>query len=390
MIPEFDQRGFLPHGVWHCTGTQFMERFVSIDTRKKFSKSILNVLDFAAYQGASSVLVGGSFITNKQDPSDFDCVILFRNAKQIPIRRDSLDIAGKAIDIFFASEDHPEIVKSFLKMFTMNRFDEPVGAVSIDLLRGEQSLWDITWEPDEELLEVVKRVYIDRHFVDKIDREKLLVTIHGISSYAEWNAEVTLIASANGWMVAPFHYGYVQPDVFLRKASRQAILDQFRDFLATITLMFGPRDVSVLAHSLGTYIACSYLLGFDYPPTPFDTLILTGAIVNEEMDLDKFNGKAALIVNEMAPNDEWVEWAKTANFGRDKLFGYAGTRGFSKPTPRLLEYNSDIFTHSNVIRRDIVAQRWMPILESNIGAVRREWQQDIINKHAKRSRETKR
>src|ERR1700733_2480653 len=300
MIPEFDQRGFLPHGVWRCTGKQFIERFISTDSREQFSKSILNVLDFAAHEGASSVLVGGSFVTDKPDPSDVDCVILFRNEKQIPARRESLDIGGKAIDIFFTSEDHPEIVKSFLKMFATNRFDEPVGVISIDLLREGQSLWDITWEPDEGTLEVVRRVYIDRHFVDKIDRGKLLVTIHGIRSHAEWNAEVTLIASANGWMVAPFHYGFVQPDVFLKKTQRQAILDQFRDYLATITLMFGPRDVSLLAHSFGTYIACSYLLGFDYPPTSFDTLILTGAVLNEDMDLDKFNGKAATIVNEMA------------------------------------------------------------------------------------------
>lgn len=378
MIPEFDHRGFLPHGVWRCTGTEFIERFVPTGTRQEFSKSILNVLDFAAHEGASSVLVGGSFVTNKEDPSDFDCMILFRNEKQIPDRRDSLDIAGKAIDIFFTSEDHPEIVQSFLRMFATNRLDEPVGVVSVDLLRDGQSIWDITWEPEDGVLEVVRRVYIDRHFVDKIDREKLLVTIHGIRSHAEWNAEVTLIASANGWMVAPFHYGFVQPDIFLRKTTRQEVLDKFRDFSATMTLMFGPKDVSVVAHSFGTYIACSYLLGFDYPPTCFDTLILTGSVLNEELGLKQFNGKAATIVNEMAPNDEWAEWAKTANFGRDKLFGYAGTRGFSKPAPRLLQFNSGIFTHSNVIRRDRVAQRWMPVLESNIGAVRREWQQDII------------
>ena len=379
MIPEFGADGFLPLGIWDCTGEEFLQRFVSGHNRKKFSKTIINVIDYAAHNGASSILVGGSFITDKSDPGDFDCVILFKTEKKIPARRDSLDISGKSIDIFFASEDQPEIVKSFMKMFSTSRFEERVGVVTIGLRQNGRLLWDVTWEPDDELYEIVRRAYIGRHFVDKNERNKVLVTLHGIRSNAEWNAEVTLIASANGWLVAPFHYGYVQPDIFLDKKARKAIIDNFRDFLSTISLMFDFRDISVIAHSLGTYIACGYLLGFDEPPTRFDTLILTGAIVNHELELERFRGKAAAIVNEVAPNDEWAEWAKTANFGRDDLFGYAGTQGFSKPTPRLLQRSSEIFTHTNVIRRDVVAQRWMPILEANVGSVKREADQIFID-----------
>jgi len=142
--------------------------------------------------------------------------------------------------------------------------------------------------------------------------------------------------------------------------------------------MFDISDISVIAHSFGTYIACSYLLGFDTPPTRFDTLILTGAVVDHELDLERLKGKAAIIVNEVAPNDEWVGFAKLANFGRDELFGYAGTQGFSKRTPRLIQRSSEIFTHTNVIRRDVIAQRWMPILEANVGSVDREATQLLI------------
>jgi hypothetical protein len=203
MIPEFATDGFLPLGVWDCTGEEFLQRFVNDGKRKEFSKTVLNVIDYAAHNGASSILVGGSFVSNKPDPADFDCVILFETEKRIPIRRDSLDISGKSIDIFFASEDQPEIVKCFIKMFSTSRFEERVGVVAIGLRRNGRLLWDVTWEPDDELFEVVRRAYIDRHFVDKNERSKVLVTLHGIRSYADWNAEVTLIASANGWMVAP-------------------------------------------------------------------------------------------------------------------------------------------------------------------------------------------
>jgi pimeloyl-ACP methyl ester carboxylesterase len=349
-----------------------MDRFASSATRRLFHKSIINILDFAAQNRAASVLVGGSFVTDKENPTDLDCVIVFRTAARIPQRRESLDIEGKGIDVFFASLDQPAILRAFLRLFSSNRFEEKVGAVEIAIQEGSEPVWDITWEDDDSLFEVVKRAYIDRHFVDKIDRGKALVTIHGLRTHAEWNAEITLIASANGWLVAPFHYGFVQPTVLARSKERGRIVDQFRDFLADLRLMFGVEVISVVAHSFGTYIACKYLLGFEHPPTTVDTLILTGAIVDENLDLERFANKAALIVNEVAPNDEWVELAKFANFRRDELFGDAGTKGFRQQTARLAQTTSDIFSHTNVIKRDIVSQRWMPLLEANVGAVRRE------------------
>jgi len=386
MIPAYDENGFLPHGVWDCTGKEFLGRFMGTPQREEYRQTLLNILDFASHYGAVSVLVGGSFVTSKENPQDIDCVVLFNSESQIPPRIESLDIEGNAVDIFFASSDQPDLVKSFLKLLTLSRFESKVGVVDINIFRNDKQVWDITWEPDEEIFEVVRRTYIRRHFVDKTRRNKTLVTIHGIRTHADWNAEIALNASANGWTIAPFQYGYVDATVFLQRKRRREIIDEFRDFLADITRSYGVGEISVIAHSFGTYIACNYILGFDDPPTRFDTLILCGAIVDENLDLNRFEGRAANIVNEKAPNDEWVEWAKIANLGMDEMFGYAGTRGFANPTERLWESESTIFTHNNVIRRDVVAQRWMPRLEANRGSVRREWWLKTIEEHVSKSK----
>jgi pimeloyl-ACP methyl ester carboxylesterase len=372
MLPDFNEQGVLPPGVWRSSGKEFLQRFVNGESRDKFCKTILNILDFAAHHYAVSVLVGGSFVTDKSDPADFDCVILFKTKDRIPHRRESLDIDGRSIDVFFASQDNPLLVRSFLRLFSTSQFEEKVGVVEIELRNNDAPVWDITWEVDDDLFEIVKRAYIDRYFVDRIERQKVLVTIHGLHSHAEWNADVTLIASANGWIVAPFHYGFVHATVLASQKARQEIVDRFREYLHDLQMMLGISTVSVLAHSFGTYIACKYLLGFDHPPTVADTLILTGAIVDEKLDLARFAGKAACIVNEVAPNDEWAEWAKVANLGRDELLGRAGKLGFTSTDERLIQSRSEIFTHTNVIRRDVVYQRWMPILEANFGAGSRE------------------
>ena len=369
MLPDFNENGYLDEGVWDCTGDEFLERFVVGESRTTYYKTTLNIIEYANYHGAISILVGGSFVSNQESPSDLDCVILFKHDRQIPQRIESLDIGGCSVDIFFASEDQHELKQSFLKLLTTSRYGTKTGVVDIRLIKDGSPLWDARWEPDDELYEIVKRAYIDRHFVDKMPRDKALVTIHGIRTHADWNAEVTLNASANGWMVAPFQYGYEDATVFLKKQRRKEIVDRFRDFLARLSNEYGIRSVSVLAHSFGTYIAVNYILGFDEPPTRFDSLILCGAIIDHDLDLDRFQGKAANIINEKAPNDEWVEWAKKANFGRDELFGYAGTRGFTNRTARLYEPESTIFTHNNVIKSDVMSQRWLPFLEANKGSV---------------------
>lgn len=369
MIPELDADGFLPEGIWRCTGNEFLTRFSNGDSRKQYKQTILNILDYAAHHGAPSVLVGGSFVTNKKSPADFDSVILFANETQIPPRIESLNVGENSIDIFFASEDQPELVKSFIKLFSTNKFGKRTGLIEIQIINKGEFAWDITWEPDDEIHEVVRRAYINRHFIDKVASTKTLVTIHGLRTHAEWNAEVTLCASANGWTVAPFQYGYKSIRALIGRSQRQQIVDHFRKFLTDVERTFGADNISVVAHSFGTYIACRYVLGFDEPPIRFDTLIMCGAIVNQDLDFDSFEGRVGKVLNEVAPNDGWANWAQKVNFGRDELFGTAGSSGFSSTSSRLTQRRSDIFTHNNVISRDVITHRWLPYLEANKGLV---------------------
>lgn len=239
MLPDFDADGSLPDGDWECTGEDFKRRFLNNNHRMEYLSIITNIFDFAASYGALSVLVGGSFITNTEKPRDFDCVVLFAHQSQIPPKIESLDIGGNSVDIFFASQDQPQLVGCFHKLLSTNRLGDKIGVVNIAMREKGKVAWDITWEIDKEVFEIVRRAYIQRHYVEKIPRKKTLITIHGIRTSADWNAEIILNASANGWTVAPFQYGYIDATVFLQRKHRRKILDQFRDFLVDVTKLYG-------------------------------------------------------------------------------------------------------------------------------------------------------
>jgi pimeloyl-ACP methyl ester carboxylesterase len=383
MIPDFDSRGFLPPGVHGCSVEEFVGRFTIGKERGDFLNPLKNIINYAANLRADSILFGGSFTSEKSNPHDIDCVILFRNELQIPPVRDRLEVGSTKVDVFFASKDNPNIVASFLKLFSHNGFEERVGVVEIVLNDERGSHWDVDWYPDDDTYEIVKRVYLNRRSTEMLPKNKVLITVHGIMTHAQWNSEVTLIASTNGWVVAPFQYGFIKPTVFVSPGQRQEIVDRFRDFLTDVQRITECDSVSVLAHSLGTYVTMKYICGWDDPPIRFDTLILTGAVIARDFDFTTLNGKVAHIVNEVAPNDEWVEWAKWARDAKvrtDPLFGDAGKHGFDYAGDRLTQHRSEIFTHTNVIKRDVLSGRWMPALEANKGAANRDALAQIFRK----------
>jgi hypothetical protein len=91
----------------------------------------------------------------------------------------------------------------------------------------------------------------------------------------------------------------------LRKEWLQMVRDpitlRFIIALPMMQLFLFGYAINTNPKNLGTYIACSYLLGFDEPPTGFDTLILTGAVVDHELDLERFKGKAASMLMRSPP-----------------------------------------------------------------------------------------
>ena len=371
MIPEFNNDGYLPIGNHVATGAEFVERYCASEPRKALMKAVTDILDFAARYGAKEILFGGSFVTRTDAPNDIDCMVIFAECNQIPDRIERVEIDDTKLDIQYASLDQPELVEAIARLFAQNRRERPVGVVTVKIEADDgKCLWEQVHPSDGFDFEIIKTAYINRQLSNLVS-QRALITVHGIKSNADWNGEVCHIASSRGWIVAPFVYGKVGAAIFTNPRKREEIVARFRDHVADIKDRYS-ADLSVISHSFGTYIVAKYLTGFDQPPVSFDTWILTGAVLNRDLDLDIFEGKAAKIINEIAPNDRVVDLADKGPFGSDPLFGNAGREGFATENARLLQRESEIFTHDNVIKRDVVAQRWMPWLQANVGNAHHE------------------
>ena len=78
MIPPFDERGYLPQGIYEPTWDEFWERFGTNNYRKQLLTGLRLALGNLKLAGCRRVYIGGSFITDKERPNDYDgCFDIF-------------------------------------------------------------------------------------------------------------------------------------------------------------------------------------------------------------------------------------------------------------------------------------------------------------------------
>ncbi len=77
MIPHFNDDGYLPPGIHHATVEEIANRFgQESEMRQAQMQSLRWLIDLASRAGALRVVVNGSFVTEKFEPNDIDCVLL--------------------------------------------------------------------------------------------------------------------------------------------------------------------------------------------------------------------------------------------------------------------------------------------------------------------------
>lgn len=91
MLPNFDENGFLPEGVWECFVAEFASRFAVFrrsDRRLKlFSQLEIFLEEILKTDWIQEVIIDGSFVTNKDEPNDIDLILALKpdfETAQIP------------------------------------------------------------------------------------------------------------------------------------------------------------------------------------------------------------------------------------------------------------------------------------------------------------------
>jgi len=77
MIPDLNERGYLPPGTHPATLVEVAERFgVGSEQREAQAESLQWLEALCRRAGIIKILVNGSFISIKVEPNDVDCVLL--------------------------------------------------------------------------------------------------------------------------------------------------------------------------------------------------------------------------------------------------------------------------------------------------------------------------
>lgn len=81
MIPEFTELGLLPPGIHSATWHEFSERFVVFqhsDQRIQIGDRLKALYDECKNSEiVRRFLVAGSYVTDKAEPNDYDCLLVF-------------------------------------------------------------------------------------------------------------------------------------------------------------------------------------------------------------------------------------------------------------------------------------------------------------------------
>ena len=77
MIPEFNDNGYLPQGIHPATLDETAARFGhEPELRRVQMESLRWMVTLAWRAGVERIVVNGSFVTDKWEPNDVDCVLL--------------------------------------------------------------------------------------------------------------------------------------------------------------------------------------------------------------------------------------------------------------------------------------------------------------------------
>lgn len=384
----FDEDGKLGPGLHSITANEFIDFFCKNGKRKGYEHAITNIFDYAMANGATRLIIGGSFITQAEKPNDLDCMMVFSDERHIPTFVDCAQIDNLEYDILYSSEQMPQSIDTYIKLMSTDKHGFDDGGVVEVRLHDKVQPWKVVYDPNPEEMEIISRVYCERNIIERNKRRGLLVVIHGLKTRAEWLSNVIPAANSQGWIVAPFIYDNPAKLLF-DNGMRQEVVEKFRDWIYALKQKYEPETISVICHSFGTYIITKYVEGFasksGYLPIQINSLILTGSIIKPDFDWNVYIPKRiGRVLNIVAGGDDAVKYMPNTDWkkliGMDTLFGKGAIDGIEKVSEFVENRELEILTHTNIFKDDIIEQIFLPYLNVNNGIAYREATQELIRR----------
>lgn len=131
MIPDFDDRGYLPSGVHPATLDEIESRFGrQSEIRQVQMESLRWLIELARPAGVRRLILNGSFTTDAAEPNDVDCVLLIdSDSPQDSTAIQELRQGIPFLDIRIV--ELPDFVYFVERLYPTDRFWIPKGMVEV-------------------------------------------------------------------------------------------------------------------------------------------------------------------------------------------------------------------------------------------------------------------
>ncbi len=123
-IPDLDDDGYLPEGIFECSLDELAERFGRARRSDHRPRLLVKLLDYIrelrTTELAVALVVDGSFVTSKDEPNDIDCVLVLRadHDLSVNLRPFEYNVLSRrrvrkryAFDVLVARENSPELLE---------------------------------------------------------------------------------------------------------------------------------------------------------------------------------------------------------------------------------------------------------------------------------------
>jgi pimeloyl-ACP methyl ester carboxylesterase len=187
-------------------------------------------------------------------------------------------------------------------------------------------------------------------------RKHIVVLLHGMNTNAEWQ-EALAEAIRNSSNIEPAVVGYGNfnplkfwvPYVFRRGRIKKVLTD-----LRGIRERNPDAEISIVAHSFGTYIVSKILMACS--DIKFHRILLCGAIIDTDYDWASVAGQfREPVINDIGRRDIWPSMAKSLSWG----FGDSGCIGFQNSLVRDRHFT---YGHSGFLNVEHMRKYWLPYL----------------------------
>lgn len=140
MIPSFDVNGCLPSGEHAMTWKEVQQAFGWNAVRQTLLQGLGDLCRTLSAAGCSTLWLDGSFVTNKDEPGDFDAVWDHKSVPDLSALGALFLQDGQrdARKVRWGGDIFPNVIEAssglvFADFFQRDRDDNPKGIVRIDL-----------------------------------------------------------------------------------------------------------------------------------------------------------------------------------------------------------------------------------------------------------------